>query len=100
MTAFLAHEMDPSLDPANLQDFGEVVSLLGKRRPSIYNPEAVIEAYHEALERYSYDPTKDVIVLSGRSVYIALLMRALKVHRRIIAVMYDAPTCRYVQVTI
>ena len=101
MTAFLAHELDSSLNTANLTElFGSPVTLLGRRRPSIHKPMELIAAYRDALKEHGYDPSKDVIVLTGRSVYLTLLMRALREYPAVQAAMYDAPTGRYYEVTL
>lgn len=101
MTAYVPMELDRSLDRANLaEEFGEPVPLLGSRRPSIHKPRELIAAYTRALQEHGYDPTTDVVVLSGRAVYLTLLMRALKEYPDVRVAMYDAPTCKYYEVTI
>ena len=99
MTAFLAHELDSRLDTANLTElFGTPVPLLGRRRPSIHRPKELITAYMQALQDHDYNPCRDVIVLSGRSIYLVLLMRALRAYADVKVAMFDAPTCKYYEV--
>lgn len=101
MTAYIPIELDQRLDTANLEEqFGRPIPLLGPRRPSIHRPKELISEFAKALQDRGYDPEVDVIVLSGRSIYLTLLMRALKPYEDVKVAMYDAPTCRYYEVTV
>jgi hypothetical protein len=77
LSAFLALPLDIRLDPANLAGYGKVTSLLDNHRPSIWDGAALIGAFKEAFERERYDPAVDYIILTGKAIYLAVLMVAL-----------------------
>ena len=64
---FLISDLPRSLNSANLETFGEVVTLLD-RPPHIWKADRAIEAIVDALEHEQYEPASDFIVLSGAAV--------------------------------
>lgn len=99
MTAFLPHPLSSTLDLANLDDYGPVVTLLGKHRPSIWQTDQLVEAYRQALCDERYNPRHDHIVLSGKAVYLAMLVFALADYTDVRLLLYDSPSNAYKETT-
>ena len=95
MTAFLPHQLSDTLDTANLSYYGPVVTLLGKHRPSIWQTDQLVEAYRQALDDALYDPRRDYIVLTGKAVYLAMLVFALADYDEVKLLVYDSPSNAY-----
>lgn len=77
MTSFVPLPLDSRMDRANLSDYGKLIPLLDDFRPSIWEGAALIKSFKTALTEHDYDPASDYIVLTGKTIYVAVLMAAL-----------------------
>lgn len=77
MTTFIVLPFDRHVDAANLQTFGSVQVLIPGTRPSIWEGASLIAALQAGLAAGNFDPATDHIALTGRTVYLAILMVAL-----------------------
>ena len=99
--AFTVMPLTRSMDTSNLEDFGQVISLLNQG-PRIFNPDASIDEIYQALETTDYNPAVDVIVQSGPSVALIFLTLAVVKYvsenfedQTYLSVIYDGRTKRY-----
>jgi len=72
---FVCVPLSSRLDRANLEDFGEVVSLL--TRPMIWNADGTIEDLVNRLEEEEFEPATDFAVWSGPAVCLVYFSMAI-----------------------
>jgi hypothetical protein len=63
----------------NIRDFAPTtLVLLTGDIPTMWNTSELISAFYNALKREQFTPAKDYVVMTGRTVYVALMMLAVE----------------------
>lgn len=105
-TAFLP--IHTNLPFANLEEFARVMILLGETRPPIWDTAGLMTAYKEALKGQRFDPACDYLVMTGRTIYVVMMMLAVWEYMAenfpddsgVTVLIYDATSDRYRDVRI
>lgn len=87
---FLIHKTD-NFDRTAVQRFGEVVEIMQSREVGIGNVDGLTRLIAERLELHKYNPINDIIVMTGRSLLLAILVGVATAGGRSIRILVWSP---------
>lgn len=91
---FVTHARN--IDVSSIEEHG-IPTYLVERPPSPFKTDECVEAIVEALDRYAYNVTDDLIAIAGPSILTAMLVAIAASRGPVRMLLWDAPGERYVE---